>query len=105
MSCNEWQKVKLKELTTDGKGHYGIGASAVAYDENLLTYLRITDITDDGRLNKEGLMSVDDDNAEKYLLNKNDIVFARTGNSTGRSYFYEEKHGLLVFAGFLIKFN
>ena len=105
MSCNEWQKVKLKELTTDGKGHYGIGASAVAYDENLLTYLRITDITDDGRLNKEGLMSVDDDNAEKYLLKKNDIVFARTGNSTGRSYFYEDKHGLLVFAGFLIKFN
>lgn len=105
MSCNEWQKIKLKELTTDGKGHYGIGASAVAYDENLLTYLRITDITDDGRLNKEGLMSVDDDNAEKYLLKKNDIVFARTGNSTGRSYFYEEKHGLLVFAGFLIKFN
>ncbi len=105
MSCNEWKIVKLKEITTDGKGHYGIGASAVDYDENLLTYLRITDITDDGRINKDGLKSVNDEDAKNYLLKKNDIVFARTGNSTGRSYFYEEKDGDLVFAGFLIKFN
>ena len=105
MSCNKWKTVKLKEITTDGKGHYGIGASAVDYDENLLTYLRITDITDDGRINKDGLKSVNDEDAKNYLLKKNDIVFARTGNSTGRSYFYEEKDGDLVFAGFLIKFN
>lgn len=35
----------------------------------------------------------------------NDIVFARTGASVGRSYFYEEKDGVLVYAGFLIKFS
>lgn len=105
MSCNEWKSVKLNDLTTDGKGHYGIGASAVDYDENLLTYLRITDITDDGRLNKKCMKSVRDEDAKNYLLKKNDIVFARTGNSTGRSYFYDEKDGELVFAGFLIRFN
>ena len=50
-------------------------------------------------------MSVDEDDAEKYLLKPNDIVFARTGNSTGRSYFYDGSDGELVYAGFLIKFT
>lgn len=107
MSCNnkEWKTVKLKDISTDGKGFYGIGAPAVDFNENLYTYLRITDITDDGRINKDGLKSVADENAKDYLLKKNDIVFARTGNSTGRAYFYNEKDGNLVYAGFLVKFN
>lgn len=50
-------------------------------------------------------MSVDDINACNYILKKNDIVFARTGNSTGRSYFYDGSDGVLVYAGFLIKFS
>ncbi len=105
MSFREWKKVKLKDISTEGKGFYGIGAPAVEYDKNLYTYLRITDITDDGRINKDGLMSVDNENAEEYLLKENDIVFARTGNSTGRSYFYDKRDGNLVYAGFLVKFN
>lgn len=98
----EW---KLKDLTVDGKGFYGIGAPAVPYQEDKLTYLRITDINDDGSLNFSDLKSVDAEDAEKYILKENDIVFARTGNSTGRSYFYEKQHGTLVYAGFLIKFS
>ena len=80
-------------------------ASAVPYSPSLLTYLRITDINDDGTLNRTGLMSVDDANATNYLLEPNDIVFARTGNSTGRTYFYDGSDGELVYAGFLIKFS
>lgn len=98
----EW---KLKDLTINGKGSYGIAASAVPYDSTKYTYLRITDINDDGSLNISDMKSVDDENAYKYLLKENDIVFARTGNSTGRSYFYEKHHGEFVFAGFLIKFS
>ena len=98
----EW---KLKDLTVDGKGSYGIGAPAVPYQEEKLTYLRITDINDDGSLNFSDLKSVDAEDAEKYILKENDIVFARTGNSTGRSYFYEKQHGTFVYAGFLIKFS
>ena len=98
----EW---KLKGLTVDGKGSYGIGAPAVPYQEDKLTYLRITDINDDGSLNFSDLKSVDAEDAEKYILKENDIVFARTGNSTGRSYFYEKQHGTFVYAGFLIKFS
>ena len=84
----QWKEYKLEELSKD-KGTYGIAASAVPYDPNKFTYLRITDINDDGTLNHEGLMSVDEPNASDYLLCKNDLVFARTGNSTGRTYFYQ----------------
>ncbi|NBL00743.1 MAG: restriction endonuclease subunit S [Erysipelotrichia bacterium] len=100
----EIKTYKLEDLSL-GKGCYGIAASAIPYAHNKQTYLRITDINDDGSLNQSGLMSVDDENAEKYLLNPNDIVFARTGNSTGRSYFYDGSVGPLVYAGFLIKFS
>ena len=95
---------RLEDLCTS-KGSYGIGAPAVAYDANKYTYLRITDINDDGTLNHNGLMSVDDERAGDNLLKENDIVFARTGNSTGRTYFYDGRDGELVYAGFLIKFS
>ena len=95
----------LKDLSVDGKGYYGIGASAVEKKDDLYTYLRITDIRDDGTLNLGELKSVDDPDAGKYLLKPNDIVFARTGASTGRNYFYDGSDGIFVYAGFLIKFS
>lgn len=100
----DFVKKTLGDLTI-GKGQYGIGASAVDYSEDLYTYLRITDINDDGTLNVNNLKSINDKNAERYLLQPNDIVFARTGNSTGRNYFYDGTDGILVYAGFLIKFS
>ncbi len=101
----DFKSVKLSEFTVDGRGHYGIGASAVDKSDELYAYLRITDIYDDGTLNKTGLKSVDDPDAEKYLLKPNDIVFARTGASVGKNYFYDERDGNFVYAGFLIKFS
>lgn len=100
----DFVKKTLGDLTV-GKGQYGIGASAVDYSEDLYTYLRITDINDDGTLNVNNLKSINDKNAERYLLQPNDIVFARTGNTTGRNYFYDGTDGILVYAGFLIKFS
>lgn len=102
---SNWKKCKLKDLCIDNKGSYGIAASAVEYSENLYTYLRISDITDVGTLSKSDLKSVADTDADKYLLQPNDIVFARTGGSTGRNYFYDGSDGPLVYAGFLIKFS
>ena len=95
----------LGELSINGKGSYGIGAPAVDFSKNKYMYLRITDINDDGTLSTSDRKSVDDPEAHKYVLHKNDIVFARTGNSTGRAYFYDERDGELVYAGFLIKFS
>ena len=101
----EIQNATLASLSVDGRGSYGIGASAVERSEDLYTYLRITDIRDDGTLNMADLKSVDDEKASQYLLKPNDIVFARTGASTGRNYFYDGTDGEFVYAGFLIKFS
>lgn len=97
-------KFKLSDICIGG-GSYGIAASAVEYSPDLPTYLRISDINDDGTLDFSGLKSVDDPNSGKYYLAPNDIVFARTGASTGRNYFYDGNEGEFVYAGFLIKFS
>ena len=100
-----FEQTTLGEVSKGGKGNYGIAASAVGYSDELYTYLRITDIKDDGTIDFGGLKSVNDEKAANYLLQPNDIVFARTGASTGRDYFYDGSDGQFVYAGFLIKFS
>ncbi|ORO81861.1 restriction endonuclease subunit S [Streptococcus oralis] len=98
--------VKLEELCLpDQIGKYGIPAVAEEFSEDKVRYLRITDIDDYGNLLENDKKSVSSPEIEKYILKEGDIVFARTGNSTGRTYFHEEKNGELAFAGFLIKFS
>ena len=96
--------IKLKDICVGG-GKYGIPASAVPYDKRKYRYLRISDISDDGFLLDDDKKSLNDEDAAQYLLTSDDIVFARTGNSTGRAFFYEQRYGDLVYAGFLIKFH
>ena len=101
-----WKIVKLGEICKEDSGIYGINESAVNYSESLYRYLRITDIKDDGTIDEDKKASVNikkgDDS--KYLLKKNDIVFARTGASVGRNYFYNGNEEPMIYAGFLIKF-
>ena len=100
------RKIPLKELCIDDEwGKYGIPASAEEYDNNKTRYLRITDISEDGELLNNDKKSVSAPDIDKYLLKEGDIVFARTGNSTGKSYYHEDKNGKLAFAGFLIKYS
>ena len=40
--------ITLSDVSVNGRGYYGIGASAVPFSDDLYTYLRITDINDDG---------------------------------------------------------
>ena len=85
-------KTTLCDVSLYG-GHYGIAAPAVDFKPGLPAYLRITDINDDGTLNPSDRKSVDDSSAGNYLLHEGDIVFARTGNSTGRNYYYDPRDG------------
>ncbi len=101
----EFRKCTLGDLSLNGRGEYGIAASAVEYNPEKKVYLRITDICDDGTLDNSDRKSVEGDNLDRYILKPNDIVFARTGASTGRNYFYDGTDGEMVFAGFLIKFS
>ena len=99
-------KALLKNLTFENNcGVYGIPATAEDFDYDKTRYLRITDISEDGKLLDVDKKSVSSDDIEKYLLNEGDIVFARTGNSTGKTYYHEASNGRLAFAGFLIKYS
>ena len=99
---------KIRDLSLPHKGIYGIGASSTSFNNNFPQYLRITDIDDAGNV-PTTLPTCIDINIypewQHYLLKENDIVFARTGNSTGRNYFCDKVKNDTVFAGFLIKFS
>jgi len=99
----EWGEKKLGEISE--KPLYGMNAASKKYDgEN--KYIRITDIDENSNeYNPCPLTSPSGELDKKYLLNKGDIVFARTGASTGKSYLYKEQDGKIYFAGFLIKFS
>lgn len=85
------------------KPEYGINAPAVPFSNKLPTYLRITDISEDGRFLSNAKVSVDKKITENNYLSEGDIVLARTGASVGKSYKYKIEDGRLVFAGFLIR--
>ncbi|MCM1439951.1 MAG: restriction endonuclease subunit S [Roseburia sp.] len=98
----------LADLSISHKGFYGIGASACQYSSDLPQYLRITDISDDGRIPlilPTSINTATYPDYHKYFLASNDMVFARTGNSTGRNYLFTGKPNTVVYAGFLIKFS
>lgn len=96
-----WKKITLKEV---GEGfEYGMNAAAMAYDGKN-GYIRITDIDDSTRKYlTENKVSPNGEIQEKYLVKENDILFARTGASVGKSYLYSTEDGLLYYAGFLIR--
>lgn len=99
--------MKLINLCRPDSVSYGIGASGTTYQPGFPAYLRITDISDSGSLIKPLGAYINPSvypDWGRYVLKKNDIVFARTGNSTGRNYFHNSED-ILVFAGFLIKFS
>ncbi len=97
----EWEAERLSDLCSE-KPTYGINAAAVDFTHQLPTYLRITDIDEDGNFSKTGRKCVDSPLSGNYMLQKGDLVFARTGATVGKTYLYNEADGVLVFAGFLI---
>lgn len=100
----DWEVKRLGEVCVNA-GEYGLNAPAVDYNPALPTYLRITDIDDDGTFIQSDKKSVMVNNAPNYYLLEGDIVFARTGATVGKSYLYNPKDGKLVFAGYLIRFS
>lgn len=98
----EWEIKQLGECL-NARPDYGINAPAVPHSDRLPAYIRITDISEDGRFSPETLVSVRHPDASHYYLNDGDLVFARTGASVGKAYLYNRCDGDLVFAGFLIR--
>ena len=84
---------------------YGMNAAAKSFDGNN-KYIRITDIDEvSSQYLYDDVVSPDGELEDSYLVKENDILLARTGASTGKSYLYRNSDGKLYFAGFLIRAN
>ena len=100
---SEWELLTLSDISEGFE--YGLNVPAKEFD-GVNKYLRITDIDDTSREFLISNLSSPDANCESlgnYLLAEGDVLFARTGASTGKTYYYKETDGKVFFAGFLIR--
>ena len=99
----EWKMATFGDIA---KGFdYGMNAAAKSFDGNN-KYIRITDIDEvSSQYLYDDVVSPDGELGDSYLVKENDILLARTGASTGKSYLYRNSDGKLYFAGFLIRAN
>ncbi|MBR3660915.1 MAG: restriction endonuclease subunit S, partial [Bacilli bacterium] len=98
---NDWEEIELKNIASEIA--YGMNSASKEYDgEN--KYIRITDIDENSnRYSNKDMVSPDGILEDRFLVKDNDILFARTGASTGKTYLYNSNDGKLYYAGFLIK--
>ena len=100
---DEWSTIELSKISSEIS--YGMGLPSKEYD-GINKYIRITDIDENtSKYTNKDIVSPDGELEDKYIVKKNDILFARTGASTGKTYLYDKKDGKLYYAGFLIKAN
>lgn len=101
MRLNAYPIVKLSSITD--KVDYGLTASAADRPEGP-RFLRITDLQNDS-VNWDEVPSCECSPTDliKFSLNIGDIVFARTGATTGKSFLIRELPEQSVFASYLIR--
>lgn len=90
--------IKLEKLIEGTQ--YGYNASALQSGEN--KFLRISDITD-GVVNWKTVPFCDCADEETYLLKKDDLLIARTGGTTGKSFLIDNPPSKAIYAGYLIR--
>lgn len=97
--------IKLKNLLIKNP-QYGANESGIERKNNKEPrYIRITDIDEYGLLKDK--IGVSAENIEqKYFLNNNDILFARSGATVGKAYIHRKNNFdyECFFAGYMIRF-
>ena len=80
------------------------GYNAPAKEKGRIKMVRISDIQN-GRIVWETTpyCDIEENEIENYLLKKNDILFARTGGTVGKSYLVSENPQESIYAGYLIR--
>ncbi len=97
---NKYPISHLKDLII-GNPFYGANEKAIKRKGDV-RYIRITDINEDGSLGGDFVTVANVD--KKYLLSQNDFLIARSGNTVGKTFLYDDTMGEAIFAGYLIKF-
>lgn len=93
------EKIRLKMLLKNDM-EYGLNISGDISGD--FRYVRITDIDKNGNLKETDKQFVSNFD-KKYILNKGDILFARSGATVGKTYYYKESDGNCAYAGYLIR--
>ena len=95
-----WVWTEIAEISSSI--NYGVSESAKATGKYRL--LRITDIQD-GKVSWESVPFTDypEDKAKTFKLSDDDILFARTGATVGKSYLVEAAPNNAIFASYLIR--
>ena len=100
-----WEMTKLKYLCPNGV-QYGLNIDSDSYQENGVRFVRITDITSDGKLKEtDGVYLSPDNVPEEYYIKKNDILFSRSGGTVGKSIRIGDLNLDMSFAGYLVRFS
>ena len=96
--------VKLKKMLLS-KPQYGANEAGLTREnDEQLRYIRITDIDENGLISTAELGATITNVEDKYILNENDIVIARSGATVGKAYIHKQLPYKCVYAGYLIRF-
>lgn len=98
---SQYQFSKFSSIVVD-KPLYGANEKAVKAKSDV-RYIQITDINEDGTLNNDIVSAYTVD--EKYLLEENDFLIARSGNTVGKTFLYKSHLGKCIFAGYLVRYK
>lgn len=96
-----WECALLKYYLAQSL-QYGANESAESDNRDWPRYIRITDINETGKLKEDTFKSLDPQKAKDYMLEKGDVLFARSGATVGKTYLFDEDYPA-CFAGYLIK--
>ena len=97
-----WNTIRLKWLLSSPL-QYGASETGVPYNSALPRYIRITDISMEGKLKNTEMLSLSEESATGYILSDEDILFARSGATVGKAFFYKKEYGRAAFAGYMIR--
>lgn len=96
-----WKVTRLKYILSEAM-KYGANETGVEYSSEMPRYIRITDISLDGKLKDTGKLSLPNNVAKEYILKDKAILFARSGATVGKTFIYKSEYGKMAFAGYLI---
>lgn len=97
---SNWKWIRWGDLSE--KIQYGYNAPAK--NEGRIKMVRISDIQDNKVLwDTVPYCDIEENQISDYQLRKNDILFARTGGTVGKSYIVSDVPEDAVFAGYLIR--
>ena len=98
-------KYQINYVPLGELAQFSYGYTEKAQDAGDTRFIRITDITDDGCLNPNGAKYITlSEDSKKYLLNRGDLLLARTGATYGKTL-YMSTNEPAVYASFLIKIS